>query len=211
MKPAAPSRRRILSLLPATALSSLGTTSVLAPRTSRADNKPIEWVVGYAPGGGSDAVARMLAETMGKAMGRSLIVNNRPGAGSNIAAEAVARSRNAEHTLFTADSAVLAANPFLYRKLTYNVEKDFAPIGMIARFPLVLVVGPGAPPTNYQTFVEWVRSDPKGAPSASPAFSASRACPTSRPSMSRASRASRPMPGRRWSPPWPSRPRPSSH
>lgn len=158
MTPFLPSRRLLLALLP------LATTSALAI----GDGRPVEWVVGYAPGGGSDAVARMLAEAMGKAMNQSIIVNNKPGAGSNIAADYVARARSVDNTLFTADSAVIAANPFLYRKLTYNAEKDFVPIGTIARFPLVLVVVPGAPPKDLPSFMDWVRRDPKGSTYGSP-------------------------------------------
>lgn len=147
--------RRALSLL--LAILPLGATPALAEGNGR----PIEWVVGYAPGGGSDAVARMLAEAMARTMNQSIIVSNKPGAGSNIAADYVARARNADNVVFTADSAVSAANPSLYRKLSYNAEKDFAPIGTVARFPLVLVVAPDAVPKDYKSFVEWVRSDPR--------------------------------------------------
>ena len=150
MKSSLLSRRQVLSLLPLAA----------APTLALADSKPVEWVVGYAPGGGSDTVARMLAEAMGKSMGQSFIVINKPGAGSNIAADYVAKSRDAEHMVFTADSAVIAANPFLYSKLTYSAEKDFAPVGTIARFPLVLVVSPGAKPRNLKEFLAWARSEP---------------------------------------------------
>lgn len=152
MKPPLLSRRQVLSLLPLAA----------APALALANGKPIEWVVGYAAGGGSDVVARMLAEAMGKSMNQSVIVTNKPGAGSNIAADYVAKARDADHTVFTADSAVLAANPFLYSKLAYSAEKDFTPVGMIARFPLVLVVSPSAPPRDLKDFMAWVRSDPQG-------------------------------------------------
>jgi tripartite-type tricarboxylate transporter receptor subunit TctC len=132
------------------------------------DGKPVEWVVGYAPGGGSDVVARMLADAMGKSMQQSFIVVNKPGAGANIAAEYVARTRSPEHTVSTVDSAVLAANPFLYSKLSYSAEKDFALAGMIARFPLVLVVAPGAPVKTLPEFLAWAKSDPKGISYGSP-------------------------------------------
>ena len=132
------------------------------------DGKPVEWVVGYAPGGGSDVVARMLADAMGKSMQQTFIVVNKPGAGANIAADHVAKTRSPEHTVSTVDSAVLAANPFLYSKLAYSAEKDFALAGMIARFPLVLVVGPNAPVKNLAEFLAWARSDPKGISYGSP-------------------------------------------
>lgn len=158
MKSTTLSRRQVLSLLPLAA----------APLLALADGKPIEWVVGYAPGGGSDTVARMLAEAMGRSMGRSIIIINKPGAGSNIAGDYVAKARDAEHMVFTADSAVIAANPFLYSKLTYSAEKDFASVGTIARFPLVLVVQPNAKPRNLKDFMAWVRSDPAGMSYGSP-------------------------------------------
>lgn len=132
------------------------------------NNKPIEWVVGYAAGGGSDVVARMLADAMGKSINHTIIVTNKPGAGSNIAADYVAKAREVENTVFTADSAVLGANPFLFSKLNYNAEKDFTPVGMIARFPLVLVVNPNAPPKNFKEFVAWIKTDPKLATYGSP-------------------------------------------
>ncbi len=132
------------------------------------DGKPVEWVVGYAPGGGSDVVARMLADAMGKSMQQTFIVVNKPGAGANIAAEYVARTRSPENTVSTVDSAVLAANPFLYSKLTYSAEKDFALAGMIARFPLVLVVSPSAPVKTLPEFLAWAKSDPKGISYGSP-------------------------------------------
>lgn len=132
------------------------------------DGKPVEWVVGYAPGGGSDVVARMLADAMGKSMRQSFIVVNKPGAGANIAAEYVARTRSPEHTVSTVDSAVLAANPFLYGKLTYSAEKDFALAGMIARFPLVMVVAPNVPAKNLPEFLAWARTAPEGVSYGSP-------------------------------------------
>lgn len=75
------------------------------------DGKPIEWVVGYAAGGGSDSVARATAEAMSKSLGAPIVINNKPGAATNIAAEYVARAKDVEHTLLTADFATLAANP----------------------------------------------------------------------------------------------------
>ncbi|WP_137894843.1 tripartite tricarboxylate transporter substrate binding protein [Ramlibacter sp. 2FC] len=140
----------------------------LVVMASPGDGKPIEWVVGYAPGGGSDAVARMLAEAMGRSLNRPVFVSNKPGAGANIAADYVAKARDAEHLMFTADSAILAANPFLYSRLSYSADKDFTPVGMIARFPLVLVVHPSAPVRNLGEFLAWAKSDPKGMSYGSP-------------------------------------------
>jgi tripartite-type tricarboxylate transporter receptor subunit TctC len=103
------------------------------------DNKPLEWVVGYAPGGGSDVVARVVGEQIAKTLGRPVVINNKPGAATNIAADYVAKSKDLGNVALTADFAMLAANPSLFAKLPYDSEKDFAPVGLIARFPLLLV------------------------------------------------------------------------
>jgi tripartite-type tricarboxylate transporter receptor subunit TctC len=124
------------------------------------DARPIEWVVGYAAGGGSDAVARTVAEAMSKTLGQSIVINNKPGAATNIAAGYVANSRDYGHILFTADFATLAANPWLFQKLPYNADKDFVPVGMLARFPMLLVVAPNVPVKNFQEFLAWAKSHP---------------------------------------------------
>ena len=137
----------------------LAATSLLA---AAQDGKPIEWVVGYAAGGGSDSVARATAETMSKDLGRPIVVTNKPGAATNIAAEYAARSKDYGNIMLTADFATLAANPFLFSKLSYNAEKDLAPVGMLARFPLVLVVGPQVPAKNFKEFIAWAKAQPGG-------------------------------------------------
>lgn len=126
------------------------------------DSKPIEWVVGYAAGGGSDSVARATAETMSKNLARPIVITNKPGAATNIAADYAARSKDYGNIMLTADFATLAANPFLFSKLSYNAEKDLAPVGMLARFPLVLVVGPQVPAKNFKEFIAWAKAQPGG-------------------------------------------------
>jgi len=137
----------------------LAATSHLA---TAQDSKPIEWVVGYAAGGGSDSVARATAETMSKNLARPIVINNKPGAATNIAADYAARSKDYGNIMLTADFATLAANPFLFSKLSYNAEKDLAPVGMLARFPLVLVVGPQVPAKNFKEFIAWAKAQPGG-------------------------------------------------
>ena len=120
--------------------------------------KPIEWIVGYAAGGGSDAVARATAEAMAKTLAAPIVINNKPGAATNIAAEYAVRAKDLENTVFTADFATLAVNPFLFPKLPYSAEKDLRPVGLLARFPLVLVVGPQVPASNWKEFVAWAKA-----------------------------------------------------
>lgn len=124
---------------------------------AHAQNKPIEWVVGFVAGGGSDAVARSVAEAMGKTLNRTIIVNNKPGAGTNIAAEYVAHTRDRDNVMFTADFATLAANPYLFSKLNYNAERDFVPVGLLARFPLFLVVNNNVPVSNFRELLAWAK------------------------------------------------------
>lgn len=136
--------------------------AVALPALSLAQDKPIEWVVGYAAGGGSDVVARTVAAQMSQALGRTIVVNNKPGAATNIAAGYVAKSKDTGNVMLTADFATLAANPALFSKLPYDPEKDFKPVGLLTRFPLLLVVGPNVPAKNFKEFTAWVKQNPDG-------------------------------------------------
>ncbi len=130
--------------------------------------QPIEWVVPYPAGGGSDVVARTLAEPMGKLLGQNFVVNNKPGAATNIGADYVAKGRADGHLLLTADTATLAANPSLYARLPYDPERDFVPVGLIARFPMILVVNPVVPAKDLKSFIAWAKAQPGGSSYASP-------------------------------------------
>jgi len=139
-------------------LLSAALAAAAAPQLALAQaSRPIEWVVGYAAGGGSDAVARTVAEAMSKTLGQAIVINNKPGAATNIAAGYVATSKDYGHVMFTADFATLAANPWLFAKLPYDPDKDFVPVGMLARFPLLLVVAPNVPAKNLQEFLAWAK------------------------------------------------------
>ena len=131
-------------------------------------SKPIEWVVPYPAGGGSDVAARTLADAMGKALGQTLVINNRPGAGTNIGADYAAHAKADGHVMLTADTATLAANPWLYSKLGYSAERDFAAVGLIGRFNLLLVVNPGVPAGTFKEFLAWAKSQPQPVPFATP-------------------------------------------
>ncbi len=121
-------------------------------------NKVIEWVVPYPAGGGTDVVARTLADAMSKTLGQPIIINNKAGAATNIGAEYVAHAKPDGYTIMSADTATLAANPSLYGKLPYSAEKDFAPVGLTVRFPLILVVNPKVPAKNLKEFTAWAKA-----------------------------------------------------
>ena len=131
-------------------------------------NKPIEWVVPYAPGGGTDTVARSLGQAMGTTLGQSIVIVNKPGAATNIGAEYVARAKPDGYVLMSADTGTLAANPFIYSKLSYNAEKDFTPVGLTVRFPLILVVNPSVPANNLKELLTWIKSQANGVSYATP-------------------------------------------
>ena len=153
-----PTRRRLLAI----AVLSMPLAAAAFP------DKTIEWVVPYPAGGGSDVVARTLAEPMGKALGQTIVVNNKPGAATNIGADYVAKAKADGHVMLTADTATLAANPSLYAKLPYDPEKDFAPIGLMARFPMLLVVNASVPARTLAEFTAWARRQPDGVNYATP-------------------------------------------
>lgn len=129
---------------------------------------PVEWVVPYAAGGGSDVVARVIAAEMSKSLGQPLIINNKPGAGTNIGAAYAAKAKADGQVVLTADTATLATNQFLYSKPGYNAEQDFAPVGLIARFPMILVVNPQVPVKDLKEFLAWVKMQPQAVAYGSP-------------------------------------------
>jgi tripartite-type tricarboxylate transporter receptor subunit TctC len=121
--------------------------------------KPIRMVVGYAPGGGSDIMGRLIAQKISEAMGQQVIVENRPGAAQNVAAEYVAKSPADGYTLFMS-SAALGVNISLYPKLNYDPVRDFAPVAVFATSPNLLLVNPTFPAKNVTEFLAVVKKNP---------------------------------------------------
>jgi tripartite-type tricarboxylate transporter receptor subunit TctC len=121
--------------------------------------KPLRILVGFAPGGGIDISARTLAPALSAALGQQVIVDNRPGAGSNIAIEIAAKSPPDGYTLLLASSA-LAINPSLYGKLAYDPVRDLAPIALTGGMSNILVVHPVLPPVTLAEFVALAKRRP---------------------------------------------------
>jgi tripartite-type tricarboxylate transporter receptor subunit TctC len=103
-------------------------------------NRPIHLIVPYPAGGGTDFFARVVAAPMGDILGQQIVVENRPGAGTNIGAETVARAQPNGYMFLLGDTATFAANRSLYSKLNYDSEKDFAPVTLTGRFAIVLLM-----------------------------------------------------------------------
>jgi tripartite-type tricarboxylate transporter receptor subunit TctC len=114
--------------------------------------KPVRMVVGLAPGGGTDIITRMVGSKLGPAMNQQVVVDNRPGAAGNIAAEIVARSAPDGYTLLVA-TASHSVNPSLYKKMGYDAIKDFAPVTQLTAQPYLLVVHPSLPAKNVKEYV----------------------------------------------------------
>ena len=134
----------------------------LSPLLSRASdwpNKPLRLVVPFAPGGSSEIVARAIAGEMAKGLGQNVFVDNKPGAAGNIAMQEVANSTD-EHTLVLGHIGTLAVNPYIFPKLPYDANKDFAPITLISKVPSLYVVHPDLPVKNLKEFVAYAKSRP---------------------------------------------------
>ncbi|MFI4998740.1 MAG: Bug family tripartite tricarboxylate transporter substrate binding protein [Reyranellales bacterium] len=123
--------------------------------------KPIRLVVGYTPGGGNDLIARIVAARLQERLGKPVVVDNKPGAQSIVAAEIVARAAPDGYTLLIAASGPLTINPAIYAKLPYDPQRDFVPISLLAEFPLLLAVGPEQPIKSVRELVEYGRANPK--------------------------------------------------
>lgn len=117
-------------------------------------------LVGFAPGGAADVLARTIAQGLGERLGQSVIVENRPGASGMIAAEAVARAAPDGYTMLLASPGEIAVNPFLYKKMAYDPLRDLVPVTLAGNTPLILVVAPESPVHTVDDLVRLARSKP---------------------------------------------------
>src|SRR5664279_5008110 len=135
----------------------------VAPATASAQtfpSKPLRLVVPYAPGGNTDMIGRTLAQKLTDSMGQTVVVENRAGAATLIGAENVARSAPDGYTLLLATSTTLAINPYLYKSLPYDPIKDFTPVILVARTPMVLYVRPSSPIKSMQDLIALAKARP---------------------------------------------------
>jgi tripartite-type tricarboxylate transporter receptor subunit TctC len=121
--------------------------------------KPVRIIVGFQAGGGTDLAARAIAQRLGESIGSAFVVDNRPGAAGNIAAEIVAKAPADGYTLLMANSTI--AIPGLFAKLAFDVTKDFAPLSLIALGPSVLVVHPSLPVKDVKSLIAFAKARPK--------------------------------------------------
>jgi tripartite-type tricarboxylate transporter receptor subunit TctC len=122
--------------------------------------RPITLIVPQAPGGGNDAIARILADTMTRGVGQQIIVENRPGAGGTLGTRQLAKSAPDGYTLVMGSTGTIAMAPSVYPNVGYDPRKDFAPIGLIAKSAIVLVVGPSVPARTVQELIALGKKEP---------------------------------------------------
>jgi tripartite-type tricarboxylate transporter receptor subunit TctC len=147
-------RRRLLALAAGAAAAS--------SRVARADaypSRPVHWIVGFAPGGSTDILARVIGQYLSEKLGQTFIIENRPGAGSNIATEVVVNAPPDGYTLLMISPAH-AVNATLYDKLSYNFLRDIAPVAGISREANVMVVSPSFPATTVPAFIAYAKANP---------------------------------------------------
>lgn len=122
-------------------------------------DKPLRFIVPFPPGGGADFLARLMGVKVGEILGQQIVIDNRAGAGGNIAAEVTAKSAPDGYTLLQANVAH-AISASLYRKLNYDLMKDFAPVTGLASMPFMLAVNPGLPANSVKELIALAKSQP---------------------------------------------------
>ena len=154
-------RRRALLL--ALGTNTVGLAGIMSSTISFAQsypNRPLRFVVPFPAGGPTDIVARPLAQMLSQVLGQQVVVDNRGGAGGSIGAEVVAKAPADGYTLFIGTVGTHAINPSLYRKLPYDAEKDFTPLGLVAMAPVAVVVNANAPYANIAELIAAAKREP---------------------------------------------------
>jgi tripartite-type tricarboxylate transporter receptor subunit TctC len=137
------------------ALLATGTAGAVAQGTY--PDRPVKVLVPYPPGGTADLLGRLIAQKLTESWGKSVVIENRGGAGGNIATEAVAKADPDGYTLLLCNAPVLAINPTLYGKVPFDPIRDFEPVAPIAEVPLFLVVHPSFPAKTFDEFLDHVK------------------------------------------------------
>ena len=125
-----------------------------------AQDGPVRILIGFAPGGTSDVIARLIVDRMRISLGTSVVVENKPGANGQLAAEALKNAAPDGRTLMISPIAVTVFAPLTHTKLRYDPIKDFAPVSLAANFQMALAVGPGSPAKTLHEYIAWVRANP---------------------------------------------------
>ena len=137
--------------------------AAIVPVTARAANfpeKPVKLIVGFAPGGATDVVSRLLAERLAELWGKSVVVDTKTGASGTLAAEQVIKSAPDGYTLLVSPQTSIAVAPQMYAKPPYDSLKDLTPITVVTSTPLLMVANPAFPASNFPEFLAYARKHP---------------------------------------------------
>jgi tripartite-type tricarboxylate transporter receptor subunit TctC len=142
--------------------------ALLAPSLAQAAEPPLRLIVPFPPGGATDITARVVAEPLGRLLGRNVVVDNRPGAGGSVGMAEAARAAADGSTLAVATLSTHGVNPAVYRKLPYDPLRDFVAVTELVRAPGVLVVHPSVPAQDLPSFIAYLKARPDQINYASP-------------------------------------------
>jgi tripartite-type tricarboxylate transporter receptor subunit TctC len=156
-----PTRRQVLKT--AASAAAVAATGIVAPAAfaqAAWPSKPIRFVVPFAPGGTSEIVARSVAVELTRQLGVSVFVENKPGGAGVVAMQDVAKSAPDGHTIILTHVGTMAVNPYMLANQPYDVNKDFAPVTLLAKVPNVFVIHPDVPATTFKEFIAYVKANP---------------------------------------------------
>ena len=142
---------------------SLAVCAAVSAQTGSAQSypaKPIRLIVGFAPGGAADIISRIIGDPLGRALGQSIIIDNKPGAASSLAVEFVSKSSPDGYTILIASQSGMIVNPLINRNVGYNAERDFAPISKVTVSPLVVTVNPSLPVHSVRELIAEAKKAP---------------------------------------------------
>lgn len=151
MKAPTPTRRQLLA-------AGLAAGALARPAQAAFPERPLRWIVGFPPGGGTDLFARLLGQAIAPELGQAVVIENRPGAAGSLGAEALARSAPEGHTVASTDNGILIINPLIYRRVSYDPERDFRPVGLYAHFHLGIAVRADSPIRSFAEFLQFART-----------------------------------------------------
>lgn len=123
-------------------------------------SKPVHLIVGFAPGGAADIIARTMSDPLARTLGQSIIVENKPGAGSSVAADFVAKASPDGYTIIIASQSGMVINPLINKSVTYNTQRDFAAITQVTSSPLVVAVNPALPVNSIRELIAEAKKSP---------------------------------------------------
>lgn len=150
-------KRRLFAASTALTLAALG---ALSSPAALAQERTLRIVVGFAPGGSVDVVARMLADKLRVSLGQNVIIDNKPGAGGRVAMTELKRAAPDGQTVALSPSGAMVIQPWLYANLGYDPVKDFTPIARVVTFDFAVTAGPGAPQGDLRSVLAWMRANP---------------------------------------------------